>query len=304
MRFLSRKKKMTDDVHKWAEESPEVGEAAIAVGEHPKPDEDHENDSATDKIKGLFKSGLSYGENSLLKTKMKLQQTLGLGARPNVVPPDNAAIHGPGRTVYLGWHPVAGLAGKWFAEKTGLGKFITDKIHHYPDPTQHWAVIVGDYCHELWMDEHLDVIYINENFKKEEWTTFEVGKTHFNDEALRQTGEMVIFNMRAKRPAYNLISNNCQNFALFLLDAVQVGKHHEFGTAFSVYQRATGKGAIADLFSDTAEDEPDSVVETADDDTEETTDKKKKDYFQGIVDFAKKVMDDNTKKVDTHEEEK
>lgn len=28
---------------------------------------------------------------------------------------------------------------------------ITEKIHKYPDPTQHWAVLVGDYCHELWM---------------------------------------------------------------------------------------------------------------------------------------------------------
>ena len=32
-----------------------------------------------------------------------------------------------------------------------MGKFITDTIHKYPDPTQHWAVLVGDYGHELWM---------------------------------------------------------------------------------------------------------------------------------------------------------
>jgi hypothetical protein len=47
--------------------------------------------------------------------------------------------------VEVGWHPVGGLAGKWFAEKTGLGKLITDKINEYPDPTQHWAMLVGDY---------------------------------------------------------------------------------------------------------------------------------------------------------------
>jgi hypothetical protein len=28
---------------------------------------------------------------------------------------------------------------------------ITDKINRYPDPTQHWAVLVGDYAHQLWM---------------------------------------------------------------------------------------------------------------------------------------------------------
>ncbi|KAL1895455.1 hypothetical protein Sste5346_005261 [Sporothrix stenoceras] len=293
---------MHSSIAEMAAESPEVAEAATAVGDHESSDDGHEEShSKRERLKGLFKSGLSFGENELLKGKLKLQQTLGLGARPNVVPPAEAQIHGPERTVHIGWHPVAGFAGKWFAEKTGLGKLITDKIHRYPDPTQHWAVLVGDYCHELWMDEHLDVIYINEKVVTDEWHTFEVGKTHFNDEALRQTGEMVIFNMRQKRPAYNLISNNCQNFALFLLDAIQVGKHREFGTAFAVYQRATGKGTIADLFSATAPDEPE-VVEPAEGElaTDDSVTQKKKDYFQGIVDFAKKVMDDNTKKVDSH----
>jgi hypothetical protein len=32
-----------------------------------------------------------------------------------------------------------------------IGKMITEKVHKYPDPTQHWAVLVGEYCHELWM---------------------------------------------------------------------------------------------------------------------------------------------------------
>jgi hypothetical protein len=103
-----------------------------------------------------------------------------------VIPAGDPTITGDPRTVEIGWHPVAGLAGKWFAEKTGLGKFITEKVHKYPDPTQHWAVLVGDYCHELWMDEDLNVIYINEKINREEWHTFEVGITRFNDEALKQ----------------------------------------------------------------------------------------------------------------------
>ncbi|ERS97491.1 hypothetical protein HMPREF1624_05659 [Sporothrix schenckii ATCC 58251] len=288
---------MSLSVEQMAEESPEVAEATTAVG-HDAHTESH---SKRERLMGLLKSGVSYGENELLKSKLKLQHSLGLGARPNAIPPADAQIHGPERTVRLGWHPVAGLAGKWFAEKTGLGKLITEKVHHYPDPTQHWAVLVGDYCHELWMDEHLDVIYINETVVAGDWHTFEVGKTHFNDEALRQAGEMVIFNMRQKRPAYNLISNNCQNFALFLLDAIQVGKHREFGTAFAVYQRATGQGTIADLFAPNAPDEPDVVEPAAGEQaTDASVAQKKKDYFQGIVDFAKKVMDDNTKKVDSH----
>ena len=46
---------------------------------------------------------------------------------------------------------MGGGAGKWFAEQTGLGRIITEKINEYPDPTQHWAVLVGDYAHQLWM---------------------------------------------------------------------------------------------------------------------------------------------------------
>lgn len=68
------------------------------------------------------------------------------------MPPADVKIDGDPRIVELGWHPVAGSAGKWFAEQTRLGRAITEEIHKCPDPTQHWAVLVGDYVHELWMD--------------------------------------------------------------------------------------------------------------------------------------------------------
>jgi hypothetical protein len=81
------------------------------------------------------------------------------------------------------------MGGKWFAEKTGLGKMITERVGEYPDPTQHWAVLVGEYVHELWIDEKFDVIYVNEKLDRAEWHTYEVGKTRFTDEALRQAGQ-------------------------------------------------------------------------------------------------------------------
>jgi hypothetical protein len=90
-----------------------------------------------------------------LKGKLLIQQSIGLGARPNVIPQGEASVSGDLRTVQIGWHPVAGLSGKWFAEQTGLGKMITEKINHYPDPTQHWAVLVEDYVHQLWMVSHV-----------------------------------------------------------------------------------------------------------------------------------------------------
>jgi hypothetical protein len=80
-----------------------------------------------------------------------LEHSVGLGQKPNIIPPGEANIGGELRNVEIGWHPVGGLGGKWFAEKTGLGRQITKTIHKYPDPTQHWAVLVGEYVHELWM---------------------------------------------------------------------------------------------------------------------------------------------------------
>lgn len=89
--------------------------------------------------------------DELLKAKIALEHSIGLGHKPNVVPPAEVDINHEPRTVEVGWHPVGGFAGKWFAEQTGLGKKITEKTHKYPDPTQHWAVLIGQYAHELWM---------------------------------------------------------------------------------------------------------------------------------------------------------
>ena len=85
------------------------------------------------------------------KGELALKHAAGLGNQPSVIPVGEPHLHEPHRPVEVGWHPVGGAAGKWFAEDTSLGKLITQRIHKYPDPTQHWAVLVGDYAHQLWM---------------------------------------------------------------------------------------------------------------------------------------------------------
>lgn len=99
---------------------------------------------------------------------------------------------------------------------------------------------------------------------------------------------MTIHNMRQKRAAYNLISNNCQNFAVNLLDAIQTGAHREFATTFAIYSRATGKGSIKDLFSDNSPEEtlPAQAEAHA---THDAT-----------MQYAQQVMDQNTTKLDNH----
>ncbi|KAI0394846.1 hypothetical protein F5Y17DRAFT_426405 [Xylariaceae sp. FL0594] len=251
-------------------------------------DSEHASPSKSTKFKSFLKAGLSKGidkgKDELLKGKLHVEHTLGLGHQPNAVPPADPGLTREHRTVAIGWHPVPG--GTWLAQ-TALGQLISKKIHSYPDPTQHWAVLVGDYCHQLWMDENLDIIYINGQRSQSEWTTYEVGKTRLNDEALRQAGEMTIYNMREKRKAYNLISNNCQNFALNMLDAIQVARHKEFGTALAIFQRATGKGRISELF---LEKLPEAEAEEEEDQRPP----------EQVLQNAHQVMDEHTTKVDTH----
>lgn len=137
-----------------------------------------------------WEKGKEMSSAEFVKGKLALQHAVGLGAQPNVIPPGEASVDGELRVVEIGWHPVPGLASEWFA-KNSLGKMITKNIGTYPDPTQHWAVLVGDYVHQLWMDESLDVIYINQKLDREMWKTYDVGKTRFTDEALRQAGQYI-----------------------------------------------------------------------------------------------------------------
>ncbi|KAK1996936.1 hypothetical protein LX36DRAFT_691694 [Colletotrichum falcatum] len=206
------------------------------------PGSDEEAKRKRDKVGEFLKKNLTKGE-------LAVKHAIGLGAKPNVVPVTQPVLDGPPRVVEVGWHPVGGLAGKWFAEETGLGKMITEKINKYPDPTQHWAVLVGDFAHQLWMDENFHVIYTNERYKRDEWRTFAVGETHFNDDAIRRAGEYVIQGIRSRQPAYNLISNNCQTYVLELLDAVKVDGQKDFGTTLAVYERLFSSGKVIDLFN-------------------------------------------------------
>ncbi|KAF4450158.1 pppde peptidase protein [Fusarium austroafricanum] len=267
-------------------------------------DEEKEKERKRDIVGEFLKKNLTKGE-------LALKHAAGLGSQPNAVPVTEPVVDGPLRPVEVGWHPVGGFAGKWFAEETGLGKMITEKINKYPDPTQHWAVLVGDYAHQLWMlimllkDENFDVIYTNAKIIREEWQTFSVGETRFNDDALRRAGESVIQSIREKQPAYNLITNNCQTYVLQLLDAIKVGVNKEFGTTLAVYERVFGPGKIKDLFEGEQRPEGQAQIEPG---TQAGT--QMHPGRSDTVNFAQDVMNQNTNQLDTeremerHEDEK
>jgi hypothetical protein len=171
----------------------------------------------------LADTGWRLAQCSTLGTAglVKGTHALGLGKKPNCIPPGRVGRCDP-RPVMLGCKPVP-IVGKWLSDKKGIGKLITqgvDNLADSPDPTQHWAILVGDYVHELWMvrwpfappsqtptakvwcdavcvcgwltfrqDENFDIIYMNEPIKKSgKWQTFDVGATMFNDEAVREAG--------------------------------------------------------------------------------------------------------------------
>lgn len=105
---------------------------------------------------------------------------------------------------------------------------------------------------------------------------------------------MVIHNMRSVRPAYNIISNNCQNYAVLFLDAIQIGAHQKFATTFAIYQAATGDGSIKDLFEDKHPEEQSTDIDQGG----EKPEFKRTDTVQN----AQIVMDEQTTKLDDHGE--
>lgn len=66
-----------------------------------------------------------------------------------------------------------------------------------------------------------------------------------------------------------------------MLAAIQVGAHKEFGTTYAIWQKATGKGSVMDLFGTDTETEP-------------------TDEHANTVQHAQQVMDENTTHLDNH----
>lgn len=74
------------------------------------------------------------GKSEYSDALKSLQKSAGLGHKPDVVPQGPASIKGDQRIVEIGWHPVAGSAGKWFAESI-IGAKIQERTKNYPGPT-------------------------------------------------------------------------------------------------------------------------------------------------------------------------
>ena len=138
------------------------------------------------------------GDDALMDQVVKttLQRELDIGKAPNVIPSQPANRSSEQRPVYIGSHPIGaeenyawGELQKQFVESQAAG------ASEFPDPTWHWAIIVGPYFHELngeWNFElNIKNVYQNGNMVngKHKWKVFEVGTTRYNDEAIRLAGK-------------------------------------------------------------------------------------------------------------------
>jgi len=99
------------------------------------------------------------------------------GPGKNVVPKGSPNKNGERREVKIGWRPLA------------IGGGILKPIRHLlPRETQHWAVVIGRFYHELGIDEDITVVYRNGKVGEEEFDPEDVGYTTFNDQAIVDAG--------------------------------------------------------------------------------------------------------------------
>ncbi|KAJ4403320.1 hypothetical protein N0V85_005119 [Neurospora sp. IMI 360204] len=178
-------------------------------------------------------SDAAHRHELLFKVQNALAGIIGLGALPPIIPPGREHHHCKKRPVFIAWHPVAENLGVLFAEHTRLGQAITKEMGEFPDPTNHWAVIVGDhdtdYYHELWMEKDFTVVNQHGLVGTQKWTNkLKVGETGWNDQAVLAASNKAIKEMK---PRYGLIDNNCQIFASHLLLQLGIKMGTDINTA-------------------------------------------------------------------------
>ncbi|KAK3951738.1 hypothetical protein QBC32DRAFT_157704 [Pseudoneurospora amorphoporcata] len=178
-------------------------------------------------------SEAAHRHDMLSKVQSALAGIIGLGALPSIIPPGREHHHCKKRPVFIAWHPVADNLGVLFAEHTRLGQAITKEMGEFPDPTNHWAVIVGDqdtdYYHELWMEKDFTVVNQHGLVGTQKWTNkLQVGETGWNDQAVLAASNKAIKKMNSR---YGLIDNNCQIFASHLLLELGIEMGENINTA-------------------------------------------------------------------------
>ncbi|KAF2438065.1 hypothetical protein P171DRAFT_477518, partial [Karstenula rhodostoma CBS 690.94] len=120
------------------------------------------------------------------------------------------------------------VGGGYAGETLGMfTKFASDSMSSgpvqllAPNPFHHWCIAVADHLHQL-QATSLDGgwnYYTNERINRLTggWTFYPIGNTTLNNEAIRDESTRV---MNEMPEIYNALNNNCQTFALQLVDRI------------------------------------------------------------------------------------
>jgi hypothetical protein len=148
-------------------------------------------------------------------------ERMDIGKAQDAIPRDSPqAGMGPTRKVYVATHKlplklndifggriiphgVGEEADLFYDTPTEAGK---ETRYSFPNPTYHWAVVVGDFEHELNCEPSMEIVYQNRHFHPLPvnisgkgwtqiegrdhtlWTTYEVGTTGHNDRSIQEHG--------------------------------------------------------------------------------------------------------------------
>jgi hypothetical protein len=128
----------------------------------------------------------------------------------DAIPNGDLIYDAPERQVCICSTPAFGIVGEglqMIADLSGLSGEL--KKGDFPDPTQHWGVLVDNYYHELAAGrnkQNMQVQMIYRNGKKEnmqgKWNIVSVGTTHFNDTAIKKAGMFIVFAITCIREKY------------------------------------------------------------------------------------------------------
>ncbi len=144
-----------------------------------------------------------------------LRDAFDIGQAKNIIPTNEAPRTGLApRKVYIVTHPLPVFLNKVFIhEMSGFLKDIGDAVSHssamgqykdkpFPNPAYHWAVVVGDYEHELNADRSLEIWYQHKRISPStkhpgqlvsegtEWEVYPAGETKYNDQAIQIAGKL------------------------------------------------------------------------------------------------------------------
>ncbi|GJJ13625.1 hypothetical protein Clacol_007881 [Clathrus columnatus] len=137
----------------------------------------------------------------------------------------------PPRAIKIGFHPTVGEVDQLlsiYRSRTPFKELGKLHLAGAPDPTYHWAVIVGSYCYEFAPDNNFGVLYRRGDISggPHVWKFYRVGTTKYNDAAIntavRDKTEEVVASKVIQRMSkdYDILTNNCQTFVTNLLDII------------------------------------------------------------------------------------